>query len=84
MKHNEKKVFACHVCQKVLRDAVDLKKHVPGCEKKEEKRKGNKEDNNMMGPPRARKTKGDDREEEKVPAGGKGGHCMKSKRHSSA
>jgi uncharacterized Zn-finger protein len=80
MEHNEKKVFACHVCQKVFIDNANLKRHVPGCEK----RKGKKEDSNMMGPPRARKTRGDDREEEKVPAGGKGGHCMKSKRHSSA
>jgi hypothetical protein len=81
--YHEKKVFACHVCQKVCADNKDLRRHVSGCEKKE-KRKGKKEDSNMMGPPRARKTKGDDREEEKVPAGGKGGHCMKSKRHSSA
>jgi hypothetical protein len=68
----------------VFRDNTNLKQHVPGCEKKEEKRKGKERDSSMMGPPVARKARKDDREEEKTLTGGRGGYCMKSKRHSSA
>ena len=78
MKHNEKKVFTCHLCGKAdLRDNEKLEKHLVACEKREEKRRGRSE-SSVMGPPRGRKTKEDSKEEKKTHATGRGGDCMKS------
>lgn len=75
MEHNEKKVFACHLCGKNdLRDNDKLKKHVVVCEKKRSK----EEENNMMGPPMARKLMEEAKKEEGASSRSRGGHCMKS------
>ena len=56
MKHNDRKTFACPICGKDnFIDNANLKRHVPGCEKKQ---KGKEEKKEEMKAPMPRRPTG--------------------------